>query len=327
MKGKFMGLVGDVGGTNARFALVDESGHIRFPRSFLCSEYESLAAVIAEYLETTAGRQRLARAAIAVAGPVVNGEIEFTNLDWHVSEVDLVGAFEFEAVSLINDFAAQALAAPRLEAENLRQIGPKLRGAEGCPIVVLGAGTGFGVAALARSERGDVAIATEGGHTGFAPYDDLEAEVWKRLRVKHGRVSIERVLSGPGLYDLYEAMSAIAGHNGELADEKAVFEAASAGDVQAAAALDRFCAIFGSVAGDFALTYGARGGVYVSGGIAPRMTERLAAGGFRARFEDKGRLDDFVREIPTFLIAHPYPALVGAARELAQIEGTRLSLA
>ncbi|HEY3694949.1 glucokinase [Phenylobacterium sp.] len=323
MKSKFVGLVADVGGTNARFALVDDAGHIRFPRSFLCRDYDSLAAIIAEYLATAAGRQHPSRAAIAVAGPVVDGEIEFTNLDWRVSEVDLLAAFELEAVSLINDFAAQALAAPRLDAENLRAIGPKLRGADYSPIVVLGAGSGFGVAGMARSERGDLAIATEGGHAGFAPYDDLETEVWKRLRLKHARVSIERLLSGPGLYELYRALGDIEGTHADLNDEKAVLEASVAGDRLADAAVERFCAIFGSVAGDFALAYGARGGVFISGGIAPRMVDRLMAGGFRARFEDKGRLSDFVREIPTQLIVHPYPALVGAARQLAQMESLR----
>jgi glucokinase len=323
MKSKFVGLVADVGGTNARFALVDEAGHIRFPRSFLCRDYDSLAAIIAEYLSTTAGKQRPARAAIAVAGPVVDGEIEFTNLDWRVSEVDLLATFELEAVNLINDFAAQALAAPRLEPENLRAIGPKMRGADYSPIVVLGAGSGFGVAGMARSERGDIAIPCEGGHAGFAPYDDVELEIWKRLQSKHHRVSIERLLSGPGMFDLYQALGDIEGREADLGDEKAVLEASVAGDALASAAIDRFCAIFGSVAGDFALAYGARGGVFISGGIAPRMADQLSRSWFRSRFEDKGRLSDYVRDIPTQLIVHPYPALIGAARQLAQMESLR----
>jgi glucokinase len=323
MKSNVVGLVADVGGTNARFALVDESGHIRFPRSFLCREYGSLDAIVAEYLNSVAGRKRPPRAAIAVAGPVVDGEIEFTNLDWRVSEVDLLATFEFEAVSLINDFAAQALAAPRLDKEDLRPIGPKLRGADYAPLVVLGAGSGFGVAGVARSERGDMPIATEGGHAGFAPVDETEAKIWKRLLAKYGRVSIERLLSGPGLYDIYLALGDIEGQAPEVPDEKMVLEASQAGDPLAVAAVERFCAIFGSVAGDFALAYGARGGVYISGGIAPRMLERLASGDFRARFEDKGRLSDYVRDIPTYVIVHPYPALVGAARQLGQLESLR----
>jgi len=320
LRAQFEGLVGDVGGTNARFALVDPQGHIRHPRSFLAKDYASLADVIAEYLEQTAGRRRPARAVIAVAGPVLDGEIEFTNLDWQISEGDLLAHFEFEAVKLINDFAAQALACPLLEPDDLRALGPELRGALDGPQVVLGAGTGFGVAGLARGERGDLAVATEGGHAAFAPSDDVEIEVLKRLRTRHSRVSIERLLSGPGLYDLYRALAEIEGANAELPDDKSVVAAANEGDRMAGAAADRFCAIMGSVAGDLALTFGARGGVFVSGGLAPRLADRLASGTFRARFEDKGRLAPYVAQIPTSLVLHPYPAIVGAARALAQME-------
>lgn len=320
----YEGLVGDVGGTNARFALVDTEGHLRNTKIYACADYGSLDEIITEYLDETAGKKRPAQAVIAVAGPVVAGEIEFTNLDWHVAEVDLIANFGFDAVKLINDFAAQAMAAPVLDPDDLRRIGPALRAPTDCPIVVLGAGTGFGVAAVARSLHVDIAVATEGGHAAFAPTDETEVEIWRRLKAIHGRVSVERVLSGQGLYDLYVALEEIAGRSPALPDERVVIEAGEAGDPAAAAALDRFCGILGSAAGDIALTHGARGGVYVSGGIAPRMIDRIMSGGFRARFEDKGRLSDYVAEIPTFLITHPYAALVGCARELAQLEGVKL---
>ncbi|MCR5877931.1 glucokinase [Phenylobacterium sp. J367] len=320
MKVNYAGLVGDVGGTNARFAVVDAQGHVRNPRIFPAKDYANINEVIGEYLETTCGRKHPARAVIAVAGPVVDGAIEFTNLDWQISEGELIADFSFEAVKLLNDFAAQALAAPRLDPEELRPIGPKLRGAEDCPMVVLGAGTGFGVSCLARGDRGDIAIATEGGHAAFAPTDEVEVEVWKRLKAEFGRVSIERLLSGPGLHDLYRALADIEGVPAPLADQKVVTEAGNAGDPLAGRTLDRFCAIMGSVAGDIALTMGARGGVFISGGIAPRLADRLESGGFRARFEDKGRLSDYVKEIPTSLVLHPYPAIIGAARELEQME-------
>jgi glucokinase len=224
-------------------------------------------------------------------------------------------------VKLLNDFAAQALACPRLEPENLRPIGPALRGGgPDCPMVVLGAGTGFGVAGLARGALGDLAMSTEGGHAGFAPTDEIELEVWRKLKARHGRVSVERLLSGQGLYDLYVCLCELAQAHPEHPDEKAVMEAGNKGDPAAAAALDRFCGIMGSVAGDLALSFGARGGVFVSGGIAPRMADRLASGSFRRRFEDKGRLSAFVQEIPTALVLHPYPAILGAARELEQME-------
>lgn len=320
MKPHHVGLVGDVGGTNARFALVDAEGRVRNLHVFEARKYTSLTDVIAEYLERTVGRKRPARAVIAVAGPVMDGEIEFTNLDWQVSEGDLLATFEFEAVKLINDFAGQALACPLLQPDDLRVLGPKLRGGSDCPMVVLGAGTGFGVAGLARGDRGDLALATEGGHAAFAPSDEVEYAVWKRLKAEHGRVSIERLLSGQGLYDLYMTLAEMKGAQAFLTDQRAVMEAGNAGDELAAETLERFCGILGSVAGDLALTFGARGGVFVSGGIAPRMAERLASGSFRQRFEDKGRLRPYVEEIPTSLVLHPYPAILGAARQLETLE-------
>ena len=251
---------------------------------------------------------------------MLDGEIEFTNLDWQVSEGELLAQFEFEAVRLMNDFAAQALACPMLGGDSLRVLGPALRGAEGAPMVVLGAGTGFGVAGLARSERGDMAVATEGGHAAFAPSDDVEVEIWSRFRARHGRVSIERILSGRGIFELYGVLGELRQAEAGLADEKAVFAAAGQGDALASETLDRFGAILGSVAGDLALSFGARGGVFISGGIAPRMADRLVSGAFRERFEDKGRLGAYVRQIPTSLVVHPYPAIIGAARELAMME-------
>jgi glucokinase len=320
----FKGLVGDVGGTNARLALVDSEGHIRHPKTYAAADYGSLSDVIATYLETTTGRKRPPRAAIAVAGPVVDGEIEFTNIDWRMSEGELVGTFEFEAARLLNDFAAQALACPMLDADDLRRIGPELRGAEGAPIVVLGAGTGFGVAGLARSERGDVPIACEGGHAAFAPVEPVEIEVLRIFARKHGRVSIERVLSGPGMLELYQALGEIHGVEAPLGHEKLVAAAGLEGPGLPRETLERFCAILGSVAGDIALTYGARGGLYVSGGIAPRLIDLIMKGEFRRRFEDKGRLSEYMADIPTSMIVHPYAALVGAARALEQLEGSPL---
>ncbi|HEY2750155.1 glucokinase [Phenylobacterium sp.] len=321
MKTHYTGLVGDVGGTNARFALIDGEGRVRNLHIYPAANFASLVAVIADYLERTMGRnKRPPRAVVAVAGPVLDGESEFTNLDWQVSEGELLAHFEFEAVRLINDFAAQALACPMLAPDALRALGPQLRGAADSPMVILGAGTGFGVAGLARSERGDIAVATEGGHAAFAPSDDVEVEIWAKLRARHGRVSIERILSGQGLFDLYSVMAGMRQAEPTLANEKAVFDAAAKGDALAGETLDRFCGILGSVAGDLALSHGARGGVFVSGGIAPRMADRLAAGSFRARFQDKGRLTTFVEQIPTSLVLHPYPALIGAARELEMME-------
>ena len=273
--------------------------------------------MIGAYLESTVGRRRPPRAVLAVAGPVVDGEIEFTNIDWRISEGELVGTFEFESARLLNDFAAQALAAPVLPTENLRRIGPTLRGCDDAPLLVVGAGTGFGVSCLARSARGDIAMACEGGHATFAPGDEMDCDIAKIFRRNRGRVSIERILSGQGLFELYLAMAEIAGVPAQHRDERAMTAAAQTDDTLAQDTVTRFCGILGSVAGDIALTTGARGGVYISGGIAPKLIDTLMAGEFRRRFEDKGRLAGYMAEIPTALIVHPYAALVGAARALA----------
>ncbi|HYD43849.1 MAG TPA: glucokinase [Phenylobacterium sp.] len=320
-----VGLVGDVGGTNARFALVDQDRKVRYPKTYPAKDFATLDDAVCAYMKDTAGRKRPTRAAIAVAGPVVDGEIEFTNLDWQVSEADLVANCDFEAVKLLNDFAAQALAAPRLDAESLHRVGPAERGAPDGAIAVLGPGTGFGVAALARSGGRDTPLPSEGGHGGFAPFDDVEDQILDRLRQVHGgRVSTERVLSGPGLLNLYRALGEIEGLAATAEAPSGVVDAAEGGDRLAGLAVDRFCAILGGVAGDLALTFGARGGVYIAGGIAPRLIERLEKSDFRARFEAKGRLADFVRDIPTQVITHPYTALLGAARALAELERVTL---
>lgn len=324
MKFRPIGVVGDIGGTHSRFALVDEAGHIRHPKAYQARDHAGLSEVLATYLEDMTPGRYPTRAVLAVAGPVVDGEIEFTNIDWRISEGELVGSFAFESARLLNDFAAQALAAPVLEAADLRRLGPDLKGTNDAPVVVLGAGTGFGVGGLARSPWGDVPIAAEGGHASFAASDAVEDQVLVGLRQKYGRVSVERILSGPGLFELYQALGQQLGLPASLGDERAVIGADRAGDPLVDQTLDRFCGILGSVAGDIALTYGARGGVYIAGGIGPRIADRLANGSFRERFEAKGRLSDYMREIPTALILHPYAALVGAARELKHMEGRGL---
>ena len=325
MSAMHVGLVGDVGGTNARFALVDQDRKVRYPKTYPAKDFASLDDAVCAYMKDTAGRKRPTRAAIAVAGPVVDGEIEFTNLDWQVSEAELVANCDFEAVKLLNAFAAQALAAPRLDAESLHLIGSAEKGAADGAIAVLGPGTGFGVAALARTGGRDTPMPSEGGHASFAPFDEVEDQILHRLRGKHGgRVSIERVLSGPGLLNIYRTLGDIEGAPAAAADPGAVVAAADQGDAVARQALERFCAILGGVAGDLALTFGARGGVYVAGGIAPRLIERIEASDFRVRFEAKGRLADYVRDIPTYVITHPYTALLGAARALAELERVTL---
>jgi glucokinase len=317
-----LGLVGDLGGTNARFALVDEASGAPTPteiRTYPAKDYASPEDAIDAYLQDV-GSERPAKVVLAVAGPVTDGAMHFTNLDWKVSEARLTGVGGFKAARLLNDFEAQALGAPRLDAGKLQTLGPELPRPDEGTLVILGPGTGFGVAGLVRQAGMEAVLSTEGGHVSFAPTDELEIEIWRRFARSRERVSVERVLSGSGLQALYQALGDIEGADAPLADAKAVQTAAESGDALAGRAVDRFCRILGAVAGDFALAMGARSGVYVTGGVAEKLAVELARGGFREQFEAKGRFVDYVRAIPTGLVMDPYAALIGAASQLSALD-------
>lgn len=316
------GLVGDIGGTNARFALAETKGGravISEPKSYVNKDYPSADDAIEAYLKDI-GETWPDKAVLAVAGPVTKGAIRFTNLDWELSEARLTSHGRFKAARLINDFAAQALGAPHVARSKLKRLGPEIPTPEEGALAVMGPGTGFGVAGLLRDDGRGHVLTTEGGHAGFAPTDETEVEIWRRLAKRHDHVSIERVLSGAGLYELYLALADIQGSEPAHKTQEEVQDAADKGDPLAAATIDRFCRILGSTAGDIALGMGARGGVYISGGVAERLADRLAAGGFRERFEAKGRFRDYMKAIPTWLIQEPFAALIGAASVLKSLE-------
>jgi glucokinase len=312
-----LAVVGDVGGTHARFGLADLARpelEIEQPLTLLCADYESGHAALAAYLDRLGVSSLPGAVAIAVAGPVVNGAMSFTNMNWSLSEAEFK-AFGFRRAALINDYGALALAAPHLSPADWRGIGPNLPSSDGS-VAVLGAGTGFGVSLLARDGRGQTIVSTEGGHIAFAPSDEVEISVLQILAKALGRVSIERILSGPGLVNLHRALCEIAGVTTSCISAADITASAQAGDKAAMETLERFCAIFGAVAGDFALSYGAQGGVYIAGGIAPRLLDTLQASAFRSRFEAKGRFRDYVAAIPTRVVTRPYMALLGAAYAL-----------
>ena len=317
------GLIGDVGGTNARFALAElKDGRpvVSRPETFPNRDFSSPQAVIEAYLQRIGADRRPEQVVIAVAGPVTRGAAHLTNLDWEFSEAALKAKAGFREARLINDFAAMALGAARLGPEGLRPLGPHIAGDPEGTIAVLGPGTGFGQGGVVRQGGREMVLTTEGGHVAFAPTDELEVEIWRRLKAQFGRVSVERILSGPGLYDLYLALGAVQGQAADCADEREVHAAADRGDALAGAAVERFVLILGSVAGDVALALGARGGVYVTGGVAQKLADRVAGDGFRKRFEAKGRFHGYMRAIPTWLVTDPYTALIGAASVLAQME-------
>lgn len=309
-------LVGDIGGTNARFATVDVSR----PLPWRLENRRDFAAAIPTFDEAlkryfdVAGLAQVPRAAtIAVAGPVTNGQARLTNRDWLIAEESL-RRFGCSAALVINDFIALAFAVEILGNADLRLLGPDLPGIADEPITVLGAGTGFGVSCLARYGKRTVPVATEGGHIGFAPGDMQEVAVLQQMMRRLGHVSVERLLSGPGLEGLYQALEEVAGRQPAKLTAKQVTDQALAGDAGCIAALSMFCAVYGSVAGDFALSHGARSGVYIAGGIALKIESFLEKSAFRSRFESKGRLSPYVQAIPTKIITSGDAALLGSAR-------------
>jgi glucokinase len=316
-------LVGDVGGTHARFAIVASGARplrAELRLDLPADDFATFDAALEAYMTNIGPDARPASVAIGVAGPVTRGAVEFTNRAWHASETNL-HKLGFRRALLINDFAAVAFSIAALTADDFRTIGPEIEGLAEEPITVLGAGTGFGVSCLARYRHLSLPMATEGGHIGFAPQGEAEIAVLIALERSFGRISVERVLSGPGLENIYVALQEIAGTNVASLSAPEIAERAGHGEAICTQALDMFCTIFGSVAGDFALAHGARGGVYIAGGIAKKIERSLMRSQFRRRFEDKSRLAPYVKAIPTRLILNDDAALLGAA--LASVEFAR----
>lgn len=301
-------LVGDVGGTNLRFALAEASGgDWRFTRLEQQATTPDIAGAIARYLES-AGQPRLAAAALCGAGPVqVNGSIRLVNADVLLDPKELAAAARVPHALLINDFAAVAHAIPRLPAAAFTSCGKGVAHPES-PRIVLGPGTGLGVAVLAPAGDGWTVIPGEGGHADLAPVDDEELEIWQKLRAQLGRVSIESVVSGPGLARVYALFAP-----GRDLGAAAVTDAAWRGDAAAEKSVRLFTRWLGRIAGNLALTAAARGGIYIAGGIVPTWGSRFDAAAFRAAFEDKEPHSAWLRDIPSYVVHHPQPGLFGLA--------------
>jgi len=309
-------LVGDVGGTNARFALARmEGGQIVLDHheSFPAEQYPTFLSGVKAFIDGCGTRP--SGGVIAVAGPVEDGAIDLTNSPWAVSETELA-TLGLDPVKLINDFEALAWGAPVIPSEDLEKLGGPDAGDPHSTVAVLGPGTGFGVSALIRDAHGgEMAMPSEGGHACFPPGDPIEDEILRILRRRYDRVSIERLICGPGLLNMHRALAEIDGRETHIEDPAEITKTALADpDSPCGATLARFCAILGAVAGDIALTTGARGGVYIAGGIAPRILPFLKASPFRQRFERKGRFKDYMADIPTWVITHKHAALLGSAR-------------
>lgn len=313
-------LVGDVGGTNARLALCHvENGEITQAKTYSGLDFPSLEAVVAHYLKEH--NVTVTDGCIAIACPITGDWVAMTNHTWEFSIAEMKKNLGFEHLEIINDFTAVSMAIPMIKPEHLIKFGGS-EPVEGKPVAVYGAGTGLGVAHLVHVDKRWVSLPGEGGHVDFAPNSEEEGIILEELRAEIGHVSAERVLSGPGLVNLYRAIVKSDGREPERYEPKDITERAledSCTDCRRALSL--FCVIMGRFGGNLALTLGCFGGVYIAGGIVPRFLEFFKASGFRGGFEDKGRFKDYVKDIPVYLIVHDQPGLLGAGAHLRQTLG------
>jgi len=316
----FPRLLADIGGTNTRFAMQSKAGGAIEQLWVTPSDrHASLLDAIRAYLALH--KLPAPRAgAIGIANPITGDQVTMTNHDWSFSVSQLKAALGLERLLVLNDFAALALALPRLTPDDLRQVGEGSPAAQ-APLAVIGPGTGLGMAGLLPQANGRfVAVGGEGGHGSLAASDEFEDRIVARLRTRFGHASAERALSGPGLENLHEACAALAGESAPLLAAPEITRRALAGeDPRCREAVDLFFSFLGGEAGNLALTLGARSGVYISGGVTPRLLPLIDASPFRRRFESKGRFASYLAPIPTWVIDAEFsPGLIGAAMALDQ---------
>ncbi|HEY4472938.1 MAG TPA: glucokinase [Stellaceae bacterium] len=311
-------LVGDVGATNARFGLVSPDGTVLHSSTFADADFATIAEAIRAYLAQSGSLPKPRAGCIAVAAPVGGDVIRMTNHPWHFAIAALRGELGFERLEVINDFTAVALALPRLGPNDRMPVGGGAPISDR-PMAVLGPGSGLGVSGLIPFGSRWSPLTGEGGHVTMAALTERENAVLEWMRRHFDHVSAERCLSGPGLVNLYNALAALDGVPAASYTAAQITDPAiGARDPLCREATGMFCAMLGTVAGDLALTLGAQGGVYIAGGIVPRLGARFVESGFRARFEAKGRLSPYVAAIPTYIVTHRLPAFLGCAAALAE---------
>jgi glucokinase len=315
-----LALLADIGGTNARFALADPAAAVPLladsVRHFAVADFATLADAAVHYLDQAGLHDDVpATAVFALAGRVEGDRARITNSPWEIAASDARAALGVREVRLVNDFAAQAFGATLLGPGDIVSLGGGAMHATpgNRTLAVLGPGTGLGVSTLI--ERGGVrtALETEGGHVAFAPTTEEEVALLARLSARFGRVSNERVLSGAGLVNLHVALAELYGTDIVPMRPEDITAGARNGDARCARAVRHFCQILGAVAGDLVLTLGAWDGVYLTGGLVPRLLDALAASAFRARFEAKGPFAAAMASVPVHAVVHPHPGLLGAA--------------
>ena len=310
-------LVGDIGGTNSRFGLVSAPRKVLHWQNYPVAHYATIGDALADYLAARGSWPMPRQAAIAVASAITGDHVTMTNHPWSFSIAELKARFGFDRLEVINDFTAQALALPFLGPDDRTTIGGGTA-APGAPLAVLGPGSGLGVSGLVACGAKWVALTGEGGHATLAPATDRESAVLDHMRRHFDHVSAERVLSGPGLVNLYNTLAEINGVPSKGYTAPQITDLAMRGeDPLCNETTTMFCAMLGTMAGNLALTLGARGGVFIAGGIVPRLGSFFADSPFRSRFQAMGRFEAYLAAIPTHVVTHPLAAFLGCAAVLA----------
>lgn len=305
-------LVADIGGTNARFALETAPQKFENIDVLPCNDYDTIVDAAQEYLRR-AGNPNVAHAAVAIANPILGDWVQMTNHHWAFSIEATRTTLGLESLLFLNDFTAQALAVTCVPSEELVKIGGG-EVVQGAPKAVLGPGTGLGVSGLIPHAGGWTPLAGEGGHVSFAPFDDREVMIWQYARGKFGHVSAERLLSGAGLTLIYEALAQRDGAQPETLSPAEITAGTLSGEsALCRETLDVFGSVLGTISSNLALTLGATGGVYLCGGILPRVLDYFKTSPFRSRFEDKGRFSAYLAAVPVFVVLSEFPGITGAA--------------
>ncbi|MDN4059223.1 glucokinase [Massilia sp. YIM B02769] len=316
-------LLADIGGTNARFALERAPGQLSAVRTLACDAYPRFEDAVSAYLASVG--IAVQHAAIAIANPVDGDAVRMTNHHWAFSTAGAAHELGLETLLVVNDFTALAMSLPGLMPADLVKVGGGAT-RPGAAIGLVGAGTGLGVSGLVPNGAGGwTPLQSEGGHVAFSPADEREVAVLRHCWERYSHVSAERLVSGPGLALIREALAARQGLVFETLEPAGIVARGLAGDDPLCLeTLECFAGMLGTVAANLAVTLGARGGIYIGGGVVPRLGEWFARSPFRARFEHKGRFSDFTAAIPTLLITAPCPALLGAGRMLGDHLGDHL---
>ena len=308
--------VADVGGTNIRVARVTESG-VTDIKKYICNDFASIDLAITQYFADMP-EHNFTQGCIAIACPVLGDQVVMTNHRWAFSQNALQAQLKLDALFVINDFTAVAHSLPVLGKDQVVQIGEGTAKENG-NIAVFGPGTGLGVEHITMTSTGWQTLDGEGGHVDFAPVDETDVVVWRHLQTTLGRASAEEVMSGRGLHNIYTALANEASAPVAFTEPAQITEAALNRTCELAeATLTQFCRIMGSFAGNLALNMATTGGIFIGGGIANRFPEFIQNSDFRARFEAKGQMKHYVKDIPTYLIAEPDHGLLGAAAYLNQ---------